>query len=113
MPTELRLWLPGCLPPSPNRLLGVHWSLVRKERVKARAALLSALSVVSTVPIMLPSMISSPAGAWIRNLDPLLTVPEHSSIYIEFRVNAVASRRRKSLRQGVRQKALFFGDLTL
>jgi hypothetical protein len=42
--TELRLWLPSYLGPSPNRLLGVHWSLVRRERVKARTALLCALS---------------------------------------------------------------------
>jgi hypothetical protein len=82
MPTELRLWLPGCLPPSPNRLLGVHWSLVRKERVKARAALLSALSVVSTVPTTSAKYDFFAGRRMDYNLDPLLTVPEHSSIYI-------------------------------
>jgi hypothetical protein len=101
MPTELRLCLPGYLPPSPNRLLGVHWSLVRKERVKvARAALLSALSDVPdsySIPITsTPASSSWSIGSAKRALLRATQKPTSSSKSAKSK----SPRPRKSVRQG-------------
>jgi hypothetical protein len=39
----IHLTLPGYLTPSLNRLLGQHWAILRKEKARAKLALLSAL----------------------------------------------------------------------
>lgn len=42
-PGRLTLWLAGYLTPSLNTLLGQHWTLLNKEKKKARSALYCAL----------------------------------------------------------------------
>src|SRR6266446_5210106 len=106
MPTELRLWLPGYLPPSPNRLLGVHWALVRKERAKARTALLSALCDVPDtclIPITSPLALSSWSIGSARRALLLGTQKPISS----FKSANSKSRRRKRL---VRQLEFFIPE---
>jgi hypothetical protein len=43
MAVSVTLQLRGYLTPSLNRLLGQHWSLLQKEKVRAKLALLSSL----------------------------------------------------------------------
>jgi len=57
----LTLGLPGYTTPSLNRLLGQHWTLLQKEKKRARLALLSSLRAMpadSSMPIIMRAVAS-------------------------------------------------------
>ncbi len=57
----LTLQLPGYTTPSLNRLLGQHWTLLQKEKKRARLALLSSLRGMpcdSSMPIIMQAVAS-------------------------------------------------------
>ena len=61
MAHTLILQLPGYTTPSLNRLLGQHWTLLQKEKKRARLALLSSLRGMpcdSSMPTILQAVVS-------------------------------------------------------
>jgi len=61
MEATLTLQLPGYTTPSLNRLLGQHWTLLQKEKKRARLALLSSLRGMpcgSSMPIIMQAAAS-------------------------------------------------------
>ena len=61
MEATLTLQLPGYTTPSLNRLLGQHWTILQKEKKRARLALLSSLHAMpaaSSMPTIMQAVAS-------------------------------------------------------
>jgi DNA-directed RNA polymerase specialized sigma24 family protein len=80
----LTLQLPGYTTPSLNRLLGQHWTLLQKEKKRARLALLSSLHAMpadSSMPIIMRAVasLSSTNSATLTSSKTTTRKPSKSS----------------------------------
>ena len=81
MGATLTLQLPGYLTPSLNRILGCHWSVLKKEKNRARLALLSSLRDApshSSMPTILQEAVNSLSTNSDTPISSKMTTPKPS-----------------------------------